>query len=88
MHRAFAGKGLVVLAINDGEPVETAGKYIEEHKYTFRVLLDRDKSVAGKFSVSAFPTLFLIDRDGNVRAQYTGYNSAIDLREELKKIGL
>ena len=52
------------------------------------MLLDRDKSVAGKFSVSSLPALFLIDRDGNVRAQYTGYNSALDLREELKKIGL
>jgi peroxiredoxin len=86
--RAFADKGLVVLAINDGESADTARKYIDEHKYTFRVLLDRDKSVAGKFSVSGIPALFLIDRDGNVRAQYTGYNSALDLREELKKIGL
>jgi outer membrane lipoprotein-sorting protein/peroxiredoxin len=88
LHRTLADKGLVVLAINDGESAEIAGKYVEEHKYTFRVLLDRDKSIAGKFSVSAFPTLFLIDKDGNVRAQYTGYNSALDLREELKKIGL
>ena len=52
------------------------------------MLLDRDKSVAGKFSVSGIPAVFLIDRDGNVRAQYTGYSSALDLREELKKIGL
>ena len=86
--QAFADKGLVVLAINDGESADTARKYIDEHKYTFRVLLDRDKSAAGKFSVSGIPALFLIDRDGNVRAQYTGYNSALDLREELKKIGL
>jgi peroxiredoxin/outer membrane lipoprotein-sorting protein len=86
--RAFADKGLVVLAINDGEPEETARTYIEEHKYTFRVLLDRDKTIAGKFSVSGIPALFLIDRDGNIRAQFEGYNSALDLREELKKIGL
>jgi peroxiredoxin/outer membrane lipoprotein-sorting protein len=86
--RAFADKGLVVLAINDGESADTASKYIDEHKYTFRVLLDRDKAVAGKFSVSGIPALFLIDRDGNVRAQYTGYSSTLDLREELKKIGL
>ncbi len=86
--RVFAEKGLVVLAINDGETADTARKYIEEHKYAFRVLLDRDKTVAAKFSVSGIPSLFLIDRDGNVRGQYTGYNSALDLREELKKIGL
>lgn len=86
--RVFADKGLVVLAINSGEPDDVARKYIEEHKYGFRVLLDRDKTVSGKFSVSGIPALFLIDRDGSVRAQYNGYNSALDLREELKKIGL
>jgi len=88
LHGALAEKGLVVLAINDGESADTARKYIEEHKYTFRVLLDRDKTVAGKFSVSGIPSLFLIDREGNVRAQYTGYSSGLDLRQELKKIGL
>jgi outer membrane lipoprotein-sorting protein/peroxiredoxin len=88
MQEAFAEKGLVVVAINDGESADTARKYIEEHKYTFRVLLDRDKTVAGKFSVSGIPSLFLIDREGNVRAQYTGYSTALDLRQELKKIGL
>ena len=88
LQRVLADKGLVVLAINDGEPAETARKYIDEHQYTFRVLLDRDKALAGKFSVSAIPAVFLIDRDGIVRAQYTGYSSALDLREELKKIGL
>ncbi len=86
-HRAFADKGLVVLAINQGETAETAKKYIEEHKYTFRVLLDSTKTVTDKFSVSGIPALFIIDRDGTVRAQYTGFNSALDLRDELKKIG-
>jgi hypothetical protein len=38
--------------------------------------------------VSGIPSLFLIDREGNVRAQYTGYSSGLDLRQELKKIGL
>ena len=88
LEREFAAKGLVVLGINDGETPETARKYMEEHHYTFRVLLDRDKSVGGKFSVSGIPAVFLIDRDGKVQAQYTGYSTSLDLREELKKIGL
>ena len=37
--RVFAEQGLVVLAINDGETPEVAKQYIDEHKYTFRVLL-------------------------------------------------
>ncbi len=86
--RLFAEQGLVVLAINDGESPEVAKKYIEEHQYTFRVLLDRDKIVANRYSVSSIPVLFLIGRDGTIRAQYTGYSTALDLTQELKKLGL
>ncbi len=86
--REFAAKGLVVLSINDGEPAETARKYIEEHKYTFHVLLDPDKTVVRRFSVTSIPVLLLIDRDGNVRAHHIGYSTLLDLREELKKLGL
>ena len=88
LHEMFAAKGLAVLSINYGESAEVARKYITEHKYSTRVLLDRDKQVAGKFSVSSIPVVILIDREGIVRAQYTGYNSALDLSQELKKIGL
>ena len=51
----FAEKSLSVMAINYGETEEIARKYIAEHKYSMRVLLDRDKTVAAKFSVSSIP---------------------------------
>jgi thiol-disulfide isomerase/thioredoxin len=86
--RAYADKGLVVLAVNMGEAPDVAKKYIEEKQYTFRVLLDRDKSLSNRFTVSSIPVLFLIDREGNIRAHHVGYSTGLDLREELKKIGL
>jgi peroxiredoxin/outer membrane lipoprotein-sorting protein len=86
--RLFSGKGLIVLAINDGETPEAAGKYIREHGYSFPVLLDPNRTVADKFSVAGIPSLFLIDGDGHVRAQFTGYSPLVDLKEELKKIGV
>ena len=84
----FTEKGLLVMAINYGETEEIARKYVAEHKYSMRVLLDRDKTVAGKFTVSSIPVVLLIDGAGIIRAHYTGYNSALDLRLEMKKIGL
>jgi len=87
LQRVFAEKGLVILAVNDGESSETARKYIEEHKYTFCVLVDRDKSLTRKFSVTGIPAVFMIERDGKVRAQYNGYSTSLDLGQELKKLG-
>lgn len=86
--RLFADQGLVVLAINSGESPDVAKKYIDEHHYTFRVLLDQGKTMGGRYSVSSIPALFLIDRDGNIRAHFVGFNTALDLGEELKKLGL
>lgn len=88
VQQALEGSGLVVLAINKGETVEIARRYMEEHRYPFRVLLDRDEQVALKFAVSSLPALVLIDREGNISAQFAGYNTSVNLIEELKKIGL
>jgi hypothetical protein len=86
--RLFGEQGLVVLAINLGETPEVARKYITENRYAFHVLLDRDGALARKFSVALIPTLLLIDRDGDLSARFGGFNSARDLKEELKKIGV
>jgi len=88
VQRLLGEKGLVVLAINFGETPEVARKYITENGYAFRVLLDRDMALAGKFSVTSIPALLLIDRDGDLSARHDGFISAPDLKEELKKIGV
>jgi thiol-disulfide isomerase/thioredoxin len=87
LHRELAAKGLAVVAVNYGEAAAVARQYLEEHSYTFRALMDGDKSYAGKLSVSSIPVVVLVGSDGVVRAQYTGYNTSIVLRDEVKKIG-
>ena len=85
--RRFADKGLVVLAINAGEDPDKVGKFMAEHGYTFRVLLDRDESAGHRYSVSGWPSMFFIDREGDIRAQYRGYNTR-NLMDDLKKIDI
>ena len=85
--RRFADKGLVILAIDDGEDPGKVGKFMAEHGYTFRVLLDRDESVGHQYSVAGWPSMFFIDRQGYIRAQYRGYNPR-NLMDDLKKIDI
>lgn len=40
--------------------------FIKENEYTFPVLFDETGEVLSKYYVSAFPTTFLIDTDGNI----------------------
>jgi peroxiredoxin len=55
-------------------------KFIAENGYTFHVLLDektsnsRQAKVANFFDVSGIPTKFIIDKAGNIRFKYIGYD--------------
>lgn len=55
-------------------------KFIADNKYTFHVLLDekgsdgRQAKVVSTFDVSGIPTKFIIDKTGNIRFKYVGYD--------------
>ena len=52
-----------VLAISVAEPHARIRRFIAEHSIGFQILLDRDRSVARDWKVSALPTTFILDRD-------------------------
>jgi peroxiredoxin len=54
-------------------------KFIADNKYTFHVLLDekgsdgKQSKVVSAFGVDGIPTKFIIDKTGNIRFKYVGY---------------
>jgi cytochrome c-type biogenesis protein len=40
--------------------------FLNENDYTFPVLFDESGDILNKYYISAFPTTFLIDTDGNI----------------------
>lgn len=49
-----------------------ARKFVEDHGFTFPVLMDRDGAVTGLYKVNTFPTSFLIDSKGVIRERING----------------
>ena len=49
--------------------------FIKSNNYTFHVLLDLDKKVAGDFKVTGVPTKLIIDGNGNTRYRIVGAGS-------------
>lgn len=66
--------GLVVVAVNVLERAETARAFIEEFGYTYPVVLDRDGRTAMRYAVRAYPTTYVIDREGYVIGVRPGYH--------------
>ena len=47
--------------------------FLEENKYTYPTVMDEGGVIAGgSYYISAFPTTFMIDKEGNVFGYATG----------------
>ncbi|MBR1691302.1 MAG: redoxin domain-containing protein [Lachnospiraceae bacterium] len=62
---------VVILGVagpNFGEEMDAEGikGFLEENGYTYPVVMDETGSLFGQYYITAFPTTFMIDRDGNV----------------------
>jgi peroxiredoxin len=88
LYDEFKDKGLEVIAIDYSESAEIARKYFDEHKYTFRSLLDPGRAADNKYGAGGIPKVVLIDKDGIVRYFQRGFNSRMDFRAEVTKLGL
>ncbi len=69
--------GLIVLTIvapeyGSEQTAEQIKEFVESNHYTFPVLLDTTTQVFQSYGITAFPTTFMIDREGEVYGYVTG----------------
>lgn len=81
----YKDQGLVVLGVNENDPQVTARAFVRQMGLTFPILMDRDK-VRKAFGVTAYPSTFFIDRDGDVVAMKEGEMDEAYLRTALSRI--
>ena len=84
----FAGHGLVVLAIDEGEAAATVQKYLREHPRTVRIVLDERREIARRFGKHRNPYYVLIDRQGRIAGTQRGAAGQQGLMSLLKRAGL
>jgi len=75
LHHQLHDSGLVVLGVN---PFDTATAtlqgFLTSRGVQYPVLIDADKAVVKTWIVRAYPTLYLIDRKGNIRFNQIGFS--------------
>ncbi|MBV9720211.1 MAG: TlpA family protein disulfide reductase [Candidatus Eremiobacteraeota bacterium] len=70
--------GALVVPVDVGEPRTVAADFAR--RYGLRgIVLDSKSSAPALFGVQGFPTIVVIDREGDVRAKWEGLNPAIGL---------
>ena len=87
IYEEWAGRGLLVLAINIGESSSQAAEFMQSLNLSFTVLLDTDKDVARRYNITGIPTTFFIDKDGIILDKVIGaFQSTAQIENRLGKI--
>ena len=86
LHQEFKTKGLVLLGLNVGEEKDVVVKFLQTARLSYPIALTSGETQQS-YSVSAFPTVVLIDRQGKIVVYHVGSGSEAELREGLAKLG-
>lgn len=79
---------LVVLGVNYGEPESDVRSFVKTSGVTFDILLDNGQKIQELYRVRGYPTTFVVDSSGRVRAVQLGVMSESQLDGFLKKVGV
>ena len=75
MHKKYADKGLVVLAVNGwNEPKADVAWYVRNNRLSHRVLLRGAEVAERRYGVRQYPTKFWINREGIIVHQLAGFS--------------
>jgi len=66
------GGEVTFLMVHEGAAVDDGKEKVTEGGYTFPVVFDVDSSAGSIYGITAYPTTFFIDKDGNLQAYYMG----------------
>lgn len=88
LQQEFAGKGLIVLAVDVGEAKKTVKKYLEANPRQVRIVLTDDTNLAAMYQATQYPIYVVIDRDGYIAGQQNGAGGERALRGLLRRAGL
>ncbi len=78
--------GFVVLAVNAQEDRGTVSGFINQHGYTFPVLLDPDSVAADEYGIRALPTSFIVDKNGEIRYVHRGEIDTATLKKVVEPL--
>src|SRR6267154_6587045 len=88
LDKEYRDKGLIVLAINVGEPKKLVKIYLEAHPRSCRIVLMEDTNLAAMYEATVYPIYVVIDKDGNISDEQRGAGGEAALRNLVSQAGM
>lgn len=88
MHKKYAGKGLVIIGVNVDEERRDAERFLAQTPSAFEIIYDPAGALPARYGVSAMPSSFIFDRNGQLAAKHLGFQNAkrAEYEELLRKL--
>lgn len=85
----YAEQGLVVFAVNVGEPRDDYQSFIRSASYEHLIWArDSEGNVSDSYNIKSIPTLYVIDQQGIIRYKHIGYGEGMEdeFRTEIESL--
>jgi peroxiredoxin len=87
LYENYKDEGLQIIGVNlDGGDTRPIKQFLEEYKINYSVVLGDGNIIEDYGGIRAIPTTFIIDREGNIREKYIGYQPRTTFEEAVKKL--
>jgi thiol-disulfide isomerase/thioredoxin len=84
----FAGKGLVVIAVDVAESKKVVQQYLKDHPRKCHIVMTGDTNLAAMYAANQYPVYVVVDREGKVVRTQRGAGGERSLRMWLARAGL
>ena len=73
LYKQYAGKGLVIIAINVDKKKADMDDFLKTHPASFVILRDASNKLVSQVKIPTMPSSFLLDRNGKIHAFHRGF---------------
>lgn len=86
VYRRNKDKGVAVIAVNEFDEVKDLASIAATNGLSVPIMVDAGSTLAKDFAVFAFPTAFILDRNGILRQKVLGQISAAGLEQLIQQV--
>jgi len=87
LYRNYKDKGLIILGINlDAGDIRSVKRFSEEYGINYPVVIGNDSVTQDYGGIRAIPTTFIIDKKGDIREKYVGYQPRATFEKAVKNL--
>jgi len=83
LQKKFAADGLVIVGVSGDRSTEAVKRFIKRYGVGYPIVMADDKIQDSFGGVDAYPTTFIIDRDGMIRDRHRGFLATAEFERRI-----